>query len=1722
MPISSNQYANKVYSEHPIALWPLDEKAYYLSLIDNNDRQFTNWTNNGTDRVNFVTNPSFETNTTGWSLQGTGTTIARTTTDKLYGSASLEITKAAVANSGASTAASIMIAGQTYSFSVYVKVPATNATGDFYISATWRNSSATTISTNSSTPINVSSSDGWVRLTLTATAPANSYDVVFFVRQFTSGTAGQKFLIDGVMLEQSSSIGSYFDGSINGGAWTGTANDSPSVIHIKNRSNLILNPSIETNTTYWAALGSSTISQYTTDAVFGSKSLQVTLANTATTANNVATIQGSGNRIPVVEGKTYIFSLYIKQLSGSASTYRFRMLSYSANSGGTIVQQPIPGTTSISSGGAWTRMIGAVTIPTGAPWLTINIECSSGAASQVILLDAALLEESAVAYPYFDGSTEPTYNGVQYTVALGKMDVGSIGWSGTTHASTSYITQWSATNTPTIPDTPSPFEDSAIYSSITKSNAIAGTVEVQSPDLFSGINTTINDKTFTVNTFLYQNPAYINWFKIGYRYTNVTAQEVISDEIPAPDTLGWININKTFTLPTTYSGSIKIFLQINFSDSSAGDSASRTMVMNGLSVGQGSSLTCYESLGSTAVDLPDEVGYPSITGVPADQYGLVSNNGYYMVDNNALLAHNDAMSMIYGTDNCTKIEPSGTSLPSFIFPGKGMLHESGRSNDYSLEMWIKIDPQNITTKKIVGPLDSIDGIYIKEGFISLSIGDQVGSHYVGEWYRPMLMHLVLKEKNALLMINGEEVINIDYDRATISLPGNKSIDQLSSDPVTGNYEGRTYYNTTSNVVREYINSTWQNSSISILEVTGRNWWGIWSYTGTKFFSIDCIAIYPYIVSSTIAKRRFIYGQGTPSLLSLDNGYAGTPTSIDFATAEYGSSIMYPDTYRWDAGYFNNLTATRDYLAVPDYSLPVINIGGRNLDEWYADNYTVNTLEDPNSNFPKFITFRPNFGFKSVERSFNDSGVTMDDAAINFDGYTAGVEYGWYPEGTNYQEQAYFNFPTLSMLNDRVAAVYGIFEIESAIATERVLMSFSNTANGDRFDIKIINDEVSYYINSTLLYTEVVPQGTGFAVGLNIDTISSEFGYEVSRFFSSPSSIQLYIGGDGTVTFEGKVFLIGLANDNNYEKISSNFYEAGTMGAGFAKQKNYQILTDHLASYTLVPEYEYGKFFLDISIASQWEEFYPLSYFASYVKDSNGNLVYDLDMLQINIGYSSVESTGIWTYQDLKTEFTLPNDYADLAASVYNSSYFSLKKKNTTGSSVNVSNSSLQGYITFQSLADGANLPLSSFDHTKLIDESKIIYADLENTAFLPERVYDTKFAFVDDTIIFPPKTNPFEDYAMVVHLEINQRSILKNPLKVRKMEITSKNFNNNLTNGEIQKTQIGTKFGKYIYPYVQQLAILNGKDKKPFSISKETVPYLYNASKSGIGIRNEAIQTAPPINDTQIFISINDSSALSYVVSAIQLMIKPFFLEGTETVKLFEIVHQGGRTLFSAQKNTTGASIVCYTQSGDTYFIDGGTPSTASYVEVFDGGESSSNYLSTMDINVGVQQQTTTEISYVENTENTYYQNGKYVTNPTLKNNEWSTIGIIPNQSWNFSSFNEGGIILYGGARFNNVSYYLSEGLEIAPQLDERIWQEVLDAQTVGATPWQYWNGSYWQTVYLKSQTYSYVVTPSDIYDAYVGTNGSIIDDGYGVVFDQRQIRSITNAAWSVVSGKPA
>lgn len=175
-------------------------------------------------RENMIPNPSVESSIGNWS-QTSGATVVRGTTRAVTGTASIDVTTTGLSGQGVywpSPTLSV-ISGETYTFSGYVfmasAVPSISATMRFQDSLI--QSVGPDITTNFSNP----TVGAWVRVSVTGTAPEGADRVVPMIRIYAAHTA-QTFQADGLLLERSSTLGSYFDGSIIGHEWTGTAHNS--------------------------------------------------------------------------------------------------------------------------------------------------------------------------------------------------------------------------------------------------------------------------------------------------------------------------------------------------------------------------------------------------------------------------------------------------------------------------------------------------------------------------------------------------------------------------------------------------------------------------------------------------------------------------------------------------------------------------------------------------------------------------------------------------------------------------------------------------------------------------------------------------------------------------------------------------------------------------------------------------------------------------------------------------------------------------------------------------------------------------------------------------------------------------------------------------------------------------------------------------------------------------------------------------------------------------------------------------------------------------------------------------------------------------------------------------------------------------------------------------------------------------------------------------------
>ena len=179
-------------------------------------------------RVNYVSNPTFETNTTGWASVS-GATLERVTDEYYTGSASLKVTNTtanpAAQFGGTNTLIPFLFEG-VYQISAYVKVGLGNAPANYFLRYLEYEfaSGGSTIATGNVGVTQLSYTGDWVRVSGSFTK--NIIGNYLSVRVVGSlANPNEFFHVDSIMVENSSTLKPYFDGSSNG-FWTGSENAS--------------------------------------------------------------------------------------------------------------------------------------------------------------------------------------------------------------------------------------------------------------------------------------------------------------------------------------------------------------------------------------------------------------------------------------------------------------------------------------------------------------------------------------------------------------------------------------------------------------------------------------------------------------------------------------------------------------------------------------------------------------------------------------------------------------------------------------------------------------------------------------------------------------------------------------------------------------------------------------------------------------------------------------------------------------------------------------------------------------------------------------------------------------------------------------------------------------------------------------------------------------------------------------------------------------------------------------------------------------------------------------------------------------------------------------------------------------------------------------------------------------------------------------------------------
>jgi hypothetical protein len=254
--LSDTQIQNiALYGIYPTVgiLYKLDENGgstAHDSSGNNNNGNITgaNWSTdcNSVIRTNLATNPSFEAPNFFWGSGYSGTITGLTyslqdTTHTLYGTYAAMVQCDVAGQYYLNSSSFTPVIGNIYTVSAYIYVPANSIVGEIAIGIRDYSSynfvpqfeyDTTTMLWSNIVP------GQWTRVSYTAMGGAGGYTSWRFTisdprdssGSTSSFTSPQSFWVDGTLIEASPTAGSYFDGSFSGASWTGTANNSTSII----------------------------------------------------------------------------------------------------------------------------------------------------------------------------------------------------------------------------------------------------------------------------------------------------------------------------------------------------------------------------------------------------------------------------------------------------------------------------------------------------------------------------------------------------------------------------------------------------------------------------------------------------------------------------------------------------------------------------------------------------------------------------------------------------------------------------------------------------------------------------------------------------------------------------------------------------------------------------------------------------------------------------------------------------------------------------------------------------------------------------------------------------------------------------------------------------------------------------------------------------------------------------------------------------------------------------------------------------------------------------------------------------------------------------------------------------------------------------------------------------------------------------------------------------
>ena len=666
-------------------------------------------------------------------------------------------------------------------------------------------------------------------------------------------------------------------------------------------------------------------------------------------------------------------------------------------------------------------------------------------------------------------------------------------------------------------------------------------------------NQTFSSSTdsFTVSFYIYSENSHLESVEIVYGTADghIEIVEAYQD---------WYFVSHTFfDTPTSDS----LILNINYSVASELDlTPNYDFYIHGFSIGYRSEEFNAESVGTSLFKIDQNIKITDTYGIPAYAYGSNENYGYYIgsgVDN-ILYAKNSSLPMVFGASNSTILYPNSNG-PSLIVPGFGFLNDSGKYKNTVLEAWIKVVGSPASNTRIIGPVESTDGLYVDGPFLIFRVGNNIISHPVGEWHRPMLIHLEFDNGKMAMYINGELIKSIRINLDELTLP--ERYDENGKD-------------------QDYIGFYADGVKV-------------------KTLNVDCVAIYPYAMSNVVTRRRFGYGQAAKLPENMHVAYGGLHIYPEFSqTGQSKTGKLYGTTNdSWNKpSYKENIFIGSKSLQTPRYDLPNVVLSRSLLADnedntkWFSDLYAAQSGEP-------FMRVRPNSEWDSI------SGyLLLDSISILGKNKQLAISGVFEKDGTADDtdiEQMLIRFEDrntgdhlyASLLNEVVFYKYKVGNTVGTISSQDIgpgQVKFAIAFDFSR--LSTINQQLR----------QLIKNKNNFQMYVGGDYSGDDL--EVST------------------TFSGKIFSFEIHTKESFGTISTLFASNGLL-TDVTDYSDIQSSPAPYRVKVLEKDFDGSKVYsMDIETKSLWIDYVPLASFSQKVKNNAGVVSDGLDFIQFNMNY----------------------------------------------------------------------------------------------------------------------------------------------------------------------------------------------------------------------------------------------------------------------------------------------------------------------------------------------------------------------------------------------------------------------------------------------------------------------------------------------------------------------